>query len=181
MIPARLQLQPINKALLQEMCELCDQIADELEKGGDAQELFERWHTHAYRKCEPDEFRNYWRAVDQKTFVRDALNPSAAFDPQVTFAEALAVLQGMRSVSESAKIHYLRWLEAQFPGSIISDLIYWPDEWFGDQSLFRDSSGAFKPDAKLTEEQILGYAMAKSGRKLADAPEIALPFPLPQS
>ncbi len=155
-------------------------IAAELERGGNAATLLERWHSRARRKCEPPEFRNYWRAVSQKTLVREALNPKPVFDPQVTFAEALAVLAAFNSVSESAQAYYLDWLNAQFPGSNMSDLLFWPDEWFGDKSHFRDISGAFKPDANLNKEQIIGYAMAKSGRKLADAPEISLPFPLPK-
>ena len=40
----------------------------------------------------------------------------------------------------------------------MSDLIYWPDEWFGNTSLFRDANGAFKPESSLSSDQILGYA-----------------------
>ncbi|MCA9267954.1 MAG: hypothetical protein KDA41_05760, partial [Planctomycetales bacterium] len=62
----------------------------------------------------------------------------------------------------------------------ICELIYWPDLWFGDESLFRDENGAFKPESSLSSEQIVGYAMAKSKRYLGDAPPcIHLPFPIP--
>lgn len=85
-------------------------------------------------------------------------------------------------LSEADDQYYLDWLEAQFPGGNTSDLIHWPDEWFGDASLFRNSNGAFKPEAELSSDQILAYAMAKSGRRLPGAPEnVSLPFPVPRS
>jgi hypothetical protein len=60
-------------------------------------------------------------------------------------------------------------------------LIYWPDEWFGDPSWFRDSGGAFKPEAELSLDQILGYAMKRSKRELPGTPlGIPLPFPMPK-
>jgi hypothetical protein len=63
----------------------------------------------------------------------------------------------------------------------MSDLIYWPDSWFGNASLFRDANGAFKPESALSNDQILAYAMAKSGRVLPDAPkDVVLPFPMPR-
>ncbi|WP_254510547.1 hypothetical protein [Anatilimnocola floriformis] len=154
-----------------------------MESRGDAQPLIDRWHEHADRRYEPDEFRTYWKAISKGTFVREALNPPAAFDPQVTFAEALAVLDAVRRVetSQSAQTYYLHWLEKQFPDCRISDLIYWPDEWFGDASLFRNPDGSFKSDVSLSGEEMLSYAMAKSGRRLQGAPEVSLPFPLPNS
>ena len=98
------------------------------------------------------------------------------------YSEARAVLDAVSTaaVPESEIGYYLRWLEAQFSGSNISDLIYWPDAWFGDASLFRDVNGAFKTESELSNDQILGYAMAKSGRKIAGAPnDVVLPFPMP--
>jgi hypothetical protein len=43
-----------------------------------------------------------------------------------------------------------------------SDLIYWPDEWFQDKDMLH---------VDLTPEEIAGYLMAKSGRRLSDAPQ----------
>jgi hypothetical protein len=84
------------------------------------------------------------------------------------------------AVSEAEIGYYLGWLEAQFPGANMNGLIYWPDAWFPDASLFRDENGAFKPESELSNDQVLAYAMAKSGRKLPGAPtEVVLPFPMP--
>jgi hypothetical protein len=181
-IPARLKLRPVSKHLLDEMLALCDAIERELESGKTAEVLLQRWHSHAGRRCDASEFRTYWEAVDKKTFVLDALNPEPSFDQEVVYSEALAVLEAVANaaVPESEIGYYLGWLEAQFPGSNMNNLIYWPDEWFGVVSLFRDANGAFKPESLLSNYQILGYAMAKSGRKLPGAPEdVALPFPMP--
>ena len=124
------------------------------------------------------------QSIDKETFVRDALNPIPQLVPDLEYAEALAVLGSVTSaeLSEADANYYLRWLEAQFPGSNMNDLIYWPDQWFGDASLFRQSNGTFKPDAELSADQMLAYAMARSSRQLADAPsDIAMPFPMPST
>jgi hypothetical protein len=166
------------------MLSLCDAIERELEAGDAAEALLERWHAHARRRCDPYDFRTYWKAVSKETFVLDTLNPEPSFDKDVAYSEALAVLDAVSNaaVPESEIGYYLGWLEAQFPNSNMNDLIYWPDEWFGDASLFRDANGAFKPESSLSNDQILGYAMAKSGRKLPGAPkDIALPFPMPSA
>ncbi len=181
-IPERLKLQPVSKQLLDEMSALCDAIERGLESGETAEALLQRWHSHARRRCDPYDFRTYWKAVSKEAFVLGALNPKPSFDEDVVYSEALAVLEavGNAAVPESEIHYYLGWLEAQFPDSKMTNLIYWPDEWFGDASLFRDANGAFKPESSLSNDQILGYAMAKSGRKLPGAPkDVALPFPMP--
>jgi hypothetical protein len=181
-IPERLKLQPVRKQLLDEMLALCDAIERELESGETAESLLQRWHSHARRRCEPYEYQTYWKAVSKETFVLDALNPEPSFDKDAVYSEALAVLDAVANaaVPESEINYYLAWLEAQFPESNMSDLIYWPDEWFGNASLFWDANGAFKSESALSNGQILGYAMAKSGRKLPGAPkDVALPFPMP--
>lgn len=181
-IPERLKLQPINKKLFDEMSALCDKIEDELESGMDAASLLLQWHLHARRRYDPDEFEAYWRAVSKETFIHDALNPEPSFDKDAVYAEVSDILAVVlnATVSEAECNYYLGWLEAQFPGANMNDLIYWPDEWFGDASLFRDSNGAFKPEAALSVDQILAYAMAKSGREIPGAPKgVMLPFPMP--
>lgn len=183
-IPQRLKLQRVNKKLLDEMSALCDAIERELESGETAEMLLQQWHSHARRKCDPYEFRTFWKAVSKETFVHDALNPEPTFDKDAVYSEALAVVDAVSTsaVPEGEMGYYLGWLEAQFPGSNINDLIYWPDEWFGDASLFRDANGAFNPEAELSADQILAYAMAKSGRKLPGVPkDVALPFPMPSA
>lgn len=183
-IPERLKLQPVDKKLLNEMSALCDAIERELESGETAEALLTQWHSHAGQRCEPHEFTAYWKAVSKETFVQDALNPEPSFDKDVVYSEALAVLDAVSTaaVSEAESAYYLGWLQAQFPGANMSDLIYWPDEWFENASLFRNANGAFKPESELSADQILAYAMARSGRNLPGAPEnVALPFPMPDA
>jgi hypothetical protein len=180
-IPQRLAVPPVSKKLRAEMLSLCTAIERALDAGDEAQELLARWHAHARRRFEPREFQTYWKAIDIETFVDDALSPTPALDGQATYAEALAVLQAVEEaeLSEAETSYFIEWLEAQFPGSNISDLIYWPDEWFGNAALFREENGAFKPEAELSSDQVLSYAIARSGRTLPGAPQdIPLPFPL---
>ncbi len=183
-IPERLKLQPVSKQLFDEMSALCDSIEREIESGETAEVLLQRWRSHARRRCDPYDFRTYWKAMSKETFVLNALYPEPSFDKAVVYSEALAVLDAVAraAVPESEVGYYLGWLEEQFPESNMSNLIYRPDEWFGDSSLFRDANGAFKPESSLSNDQVLGYAMAKSGRKLVGAPkDVALPFPLPSA
>ena len=110
------------------------------------------------------------------------MNPPPSFVDDVRYVDVLSILESLMNaeIDESETAYYLHWLDVQFPNSNISDLINWPDEWFGDASLFRDQSGAFKPQTELTSHQIVRYAMEASGRKLADRPtDVELPFPLP--
>lgn len=182
-IPQRLRITKATPKVVAQMCELCDQIERELEAGEDPQSLLAQWHCHASRPCEPHEFANYWRSMDQLQFVREALNPPPTYLEDLKYPEALAVLESITSaeLEGSERSYYLIWLEDQFPESNMSDLIYWPDEWFGDPALFRDEGGRFRPEAELSSDQILAYAMAKSGRILADRPiSVSLPFPLPK-
>jgi hypothetical protein len=181
-IPERLKLRPVSKELFDEMSSLCDSIERELESGEMPEPLLQQWNSHARRRCMPHEFLTYWKAVSRETFVLNALNPEPYFDHQAVYSEARAVLDAIMNptLPESEVNYYLGWLEAQFPETNMCDLIYWPDEWFGDASLFRDPGGAFKPDASLSSDQILGYAMAKSGRRLPGTPnDVTLPFPMP--
>jgi hypothetical protein len=183
-IPERLKLQPVSKKLLDEMSALCDAIERELETGESAEALLQQWHSHARRRCDPYEFQTYWKSMSKETFVHEALNPAPSFGKDVVYSEALAVLDAVSQADlpESEIGYYLGWLEVQFPDSNINDLIYWPDEWFGDASLFRDANGAFKPESELSNDQILGYAMAKSGRQLPGSPKgVTLPFPMPHT
>jgi hypothetical protein len=181
-IPDRLRLRPIDKTVIGRMNELCDQIECELESGGDAVTLLDEWHTYARKHCDPYDFQTYWKSISKESFVLDALNPSPAYEQDVRYWEVIDVLDAISvaAIPESEIQYYIGWLEAQFPNSDINNLIYWPDEWFRNASLFRDASGLFKPEASLSYEQIIGYAMAKSGRQLDDAPpNIDLPYPIP--
>ncbi len=182
-IPDRLKLRPVEDKVFNHMMELCDFIERDVESGGDAMTLLNEWHKHANRRCDPHEFQAYWKSTDKETFVLSALYPEPAYDEDIQYSELAAVLNAVlhAAVPESEINYYIRWLEVQFPDSNIMDLMYWPDEWFENASLFRDASGEFKPDAALSVDQIIAYSMQKSGRSLRDAPPgVELPFPIPR-
>ncbi len=179
-IPERFKLTQASDVLVAHMSELCDAIEDADDE--DREQLLAKWHEHAQRRCNVVEFKTYWKAMDKESFVREALNPQPEFVDDVTYLEVVAVCGFVASAegTEDEASYYLDWLDAQFPNSNFSDLIYWPDEWFGDASLFRDADGTFLPNAELTTDQILAYAMAKSQRAISGAPrDIILPFPIP--
>lgn len=178
-VPERFTLYSASADLVARMCDLCDAIEDANDINRDR--LLAEWHEHSQRQCEASEFKTYWKAIDKEAFVREALNPAPSLVDDVTYSEVVAIYEFVASAegSEDETSYYLAWLESQFPNSNMSDLIYWPDEWFGNPSLFRDADGAFKPEAELSTDQILAYAMAKSQRRLPDAPDVSLPFPLP--
>jgi hypothetical protein len=181
-IPPRFRLKHSSETLVREMCGLCTDIERAIENGVDVSELLAKWHEHASRRYDPAEFTSYWKAVDREEFVREALNPRPKIVEDLLYAEAADVLASISAAepSENELSYYLEWLDLQFPEANISDLIYWPDEWFDDPALVRNANGSFKREAELSIDQMLGYAMAKSGRSLPGAPvDIVLPFPIP--
>lgn len=181
-IPERLRFDPASQDVVERLRVLCNAIEEAVVAGEDTTELLAEWHVYATRTCEPHEFTSYWKAVDQEEFVREALSPRPTFVDDLAYAEALAVLRSIVEVelAESETSHYLEWLEHQFPGSRVCDLIYCPDEWFRDPTLFCNEDGSFQPEAELSNDQVLAYAMASSGRLLSDRPDgIAMPHPLP--
>jgi hypothetical protein len=98
-IPERLKLKPVNKQLLDEMSALCDAIVRKLESGKTAEELLQRWHTHARRTYNPFEFQTYWESVSKETFVSIALNPEPSLDKDTVYSEALAVLDAVSTAA----------------------------------------------------------------------------------
>lgn len=182
-IPPRFQMSPPSEGVIRRMCELCNEIEQTILENGDPSKLLKEWNQHATRECDLGEFTSYWKAINQEDFVKEVLLPRPKFVKDLTFEEALAVLKAVSTAElpEGESIYYLHWLNTQFPDSNMSDLIYWPDEWFEDASLFRHPDGTFKPKAELSPEQILGYAMKWSSRELLGTPtDIDLPYPLPE-
>lgn len=126
------------------------------------------WHERANRRYEPVEFRAYYGSMRIEDFVAGALAPVAGFVDDLTFEEARMLLVAITSAKlpMAQTDHYLALLDANLPGANLSDLIFWPDEWFGD------------PDAlhiELTPEQTLTFAMGRAARTLTGAPDVELP------
>lgn len=173
-IPERLRPAPPTAEELAAYTELCRRIenrryADEDELA----ELLARWNRRAGREYDAAEFRTYYGAMEIGEFVTGMLLGVPQLVPDLRYSELRDVLEAVVAVAlpQPEDGYFLNWLEAQLPGSDISDLIYWPNEWFGDESLLH---------VELTPDQILAYAMARSGRRLPGAPEnVTLPHPIP--
>ncbi|MFO0905201.1 MAG: hypothetical protein U0939_19495 [Pirellulales bacterium] len=183
-IPSRFRVKSPTKKAMLELRRLAQQIERALERQEDAAPLLAQWNEQACREYAPSEFQTYWKSTDLDAFVREALCPSPRKVDDLKYREALAVLKAMleEGLTSAKQTYYLEWLEVQFPGANMSDLIYWPDEWFDDPSYVRNPDGSFNPDAQLTLDQLLAYAQAKSGRQLRGAPaDVPLPFPLPRT
>ena len=183
-IPPRLQLQPVSTAEIRKLSKLCNAIEDGINRGDDVTFLLQKWHRHATRPFEPFEFTTYYGSVSTEEFVKGAILPRPQFVDDVTYEEIKAVLQAVGQVEftdQADLAYYLEWLETNLPGSNISDLMYWPNQWFQDDSRFLDENGCFKPGNELNDDQVLRYAMLKSGRMVPHSPDdVPLPFPIPE-
>ena len=122
-IPPRFQLSQPDPAVIAEMYDLCDRIADELETGGEPTELLANWHKHAGRQYTNDEFTNYWKSTSKEEFVRGALTPTPRYNQDLKHSEVVGVLKTVKSgeIAENLTHYFLDWLDAQFPNANISD------------------------------------------------------------
>jgi hypothetical protein len=173
-IPNRLQPPPPTAEDVAAYTDLCREIengryADEAELNA----LLARWNARAGREYTLAEFRSYSGSVEIEDFVAEMLMGQPELINDLTYSELRSVLDEVQTaVSSEAELgYYLGWLETNLPGANISDLIYWPNEWFADDAMFH---------VELTADQILAYAMARSGRRIPGAPEnVPLPHPIP--
>lgn len=173
-IPERFAPRPPSDAEVRAFSTLCDEIENGAIAKADVTALLARWNARANRDYEAYEFKTYYGAMDQDQFVNEALAPRAGFVADLTYAELRAVFECVMasSIPEWEHSYFLGWLDVQFPGSNISDLIFWPDQWFG------VDAAALK--LELSADQLIAALMENSGRRLADAPEVSLPFAVPK-
>ncbi len=173
-IPERLAFRKPDDREVREFRDLCDEIENRVLAKEDVSELLGRWNARANRVFAPVEFTTYSGAVDTSEFVKEALVPQPHLVPDLTYAELRAVFESVMSATldgEAEHSYFLSWLEAQFPGSTVSNLIYWPDQWFGVREALQFE---FSPD------QLLRAVMEHSGRVLRDAPVVSVPFEIPR-
>ncbi|PHM66170.1 hypothetical protein Xsto_01395 [Xenorhabdus stockiae] len=175
-IPQRLKPYHPNKEEFTKMDALLLQIEDAIfdhndENDPDTKHLIAQWNKIANREFEFHEFRDLHSYTDNVSFIYSAFY-QIKYIEDLSFDEAIRLVNAISESSESESDGYylVNLLEKNFPDSNISDLIFWPDDWFQDEE-FED---------ELTSAEILGYAMARSGRYLPDSPEIELKHPIPQ-
>jgi hypothetical protein len=127
-------------------------------------------------RCGPTERSDfqYHGSMSQKQFVRLSLWRHPAPVSDLTFDEAIAVADAINSaeLKETLEQWAVSWLEANFPGANASDLLFYPEEWFGEDREMAEH---------LTPAQIVRYLSLASGRELPGTPtDIPLPHPLPE-
>jgi hypothetical protein len=171
-IPPRLVPKKASKQEVQELSALCDEIERGVVAREDVSPLLAKWNARACRAYEPTEFKTYYGAMSTEEFVRGALNSPVAMDSALTWDEVVAVFDAVMGGKLAAwELDFFRdWLEAQFADANISDLIFWPNEWFQNEEALQ---------FEFTAEQFACAASRYSGRELPGAVEIELPFPLP--
>ena len=174
-IPVRLRVTRPSERELREFCALCNQIEDGVLRSEDVRDALAKWNARANRAFEPGEFTTYYGAVSMEEFVEDALLPTPAFIEDATFDELQSVLEELMAarLAPPLESYFLALLDRNLPGADVNDLIYWPNQWFGGESL---------PEVELSAEQILTYASLRSGRSLAGAPtDVPLPYQIPNA
>jgi hypothetical protein len=172
-LPARLRLPKFSRDEIEHFHELCDEIADRSTSDERLKVLLDEWNASACRVYAREEFPRISDAIQKKDFVRQALVLKPRWIEDLRYKEACDGVRAVISALPTAAqlTHIIAMLDCNLPNSNVSDLIYWPNEWFDDEKMLQ---------VELSAEQVVGYAMARSGRRLEGAPsEIALPFPMP--
>jgi hypothetical protein len=169
-IPERLRSLTPTEQEMRAFMELRARIETALERREDATELLARWNARARRVYLLTDF-DYRGRLRRDILVAEMLLGAPAFVPDLTHAEALDVVRAMNAgeLSEVVESYFLDWLEVNLPGAYVSGLLHWPDEWF-----------VAVIEGELSAEQVLAYAMARSGRQLPGAPaDVPMPYPMP--
>lgn len=173
MIPPRLAMPRPSEDDVREMCALCDALENAaIARAPELPTLLARWNARAGRAYEPIEFRAYYGAMSTRDFVEQALSPRPALVTDLSFDEAVCVVEAVSkaALSEAETDYFLRWLDAQFVGGQADDLIFWPDVWFDDERVLQH---------ELTSAQIVTALSQRAGRTLPGAPAIELPLGVP--
>ena len=86
----------------------------------------------------------------------------------LTYQEAVDYLERILdpATEDDFRIYFLNLLDSTFPGAEVSDLIYWPDYWFNDEDMLH---------VELSNETIVQYLMAWTGKRLIGAGKVELP------
>jgi hypothetical protein len=120
---------------------------------GQWEELLDEFNRAAGTAFAFEDFQGIYGAMDHETFVRQVLSePAARKVPDITYDELLELLTRVcRAAGVEHEVYFwLRLLEANLPDPRLSDLIYWPGQYFGDGNNARE----------LSPREILDIALA---------------------
>ena len=174
-LPERMKPAKISRQKLKELTDMAKEILSQIDNGaGEDDEglkaMIDDWNRQVVNPYEFSDFRDFSSWTDAKNFTRMAFNQEK-YVSDLTWDELVQIISFVCNAEgkESEQSYALGVLEKNFDANP-SDLISWPDEWFQDKDMLH---------VDLTPEEIAGYLMAKSGRRLSDAPQIDLIYPLP--
>ena len=87
----------------------------------------------------------------------------------LTYHEVVDHINWIRDpdVEDDSQVYYLNLVDSSLPGADVSDLIFWPNHWFKDEEML---------DVDLSDQEIAGYLMAWTGKRLVGAELIELPI-----
>jgi hypothetical protein len=120
---------------------------------GQWEEWLEEFNRDAGTRFTFADFRGIYGGMEHETWVRQVLSGSAVIKiPDITYDELLELLTRVCRAAgvEHENYFWLRLLEANLPDRRLSDLIFWPGNYFGDGDNSRH----------LSPKEILDIALA---------------------
>lgn len=176
-LPERMRPAKVSSQKIKELADKAAQICAKIDEGAGEEDVLlktwiDEWNSQVACPNTYSDFRDFSSWTTARDFTRMAFNLEK-FYVDFTWEELIQTINCVCGATdkESEQNVALSLLEVNFPGNP-SDLIFWPDAWFDDPDMLH---------VELTTEEIAGYLMARSGRQLADAPEIALKYPIPMT
>lgn len=176
-LPERMRPAKVSRSKIKALAEKAEEILSKIDEGvteeDDAlQAMMSEWNSQVISPCAFSDFRDYSSWTDAKEFTQMAFDQEKYYE-DFSWEELVQTIDYLCNAegSESQQNYALDLLIKNFDGNP-SDLIFWPNEWFQNPDMLH---------VELSTEEIAGYLMARSGRQLADAPEIALKYPIPLS
>lgn len=177
-LPERLIPQKPDAQQMAKFKQLLAQIEHEIAVHSDDEnyisvyKLILEWNTLSARPFEFHEFRDFHSWIDEDDFIHTAVYRPKYID-DITFDEiaAIADFLGHAEGTESEQGYALELLDMNFKDANVSSLIYWPNEWFKDDT---------EMQIELSSHEIANYIHLRSNRKLNDVPDIPVRFSMPQ-
>ncbi|HBS5676877.1 hypothetical protein [Klebsiella sp. 141240] len=173
-LPERMKPAKISRQKLKELADRAKVILLQIDNGANEEDeglkaMIDDWNNQVVNPYEFSDFRDFSSWASAKDFTRMAFNQEK-YLADLTWYELVQIISFVCNAEgkESEQSYALGLLEKNFDANP-SDLIYWPNEWFQDEDMLH---------VDLTYEEIAAYLMAKSGRRLSDAPQIELRYPL---
>lgn len=174
-LPERMKPAKVSSKKINELAKNAEMILSKIDKGSDQEDpvlvaMMAEWNEQVLCPYAFSDFRDFSSWTSAREFTRMAFNLDK-FYPDFRWEELIQTINFICSGEgkESEQIFALSLLECNFDGNP-SDLIYWPDSWFQNPEMLH---------VDLSAEEIAGYLMARSERRLIDAPDIALRYPIP--